>query len=282
MPVPEGGPVSLIGAEGGNAQTQGRDTALEGTGARFGHDKDRNAASRRPGSEKEGHAVSALAERLARSAMGALDSNELENARAVDFSHLDAESRAEVTEKLADAIERESAAHGNAPLPSLLDEVFRQDFIRHTESGAVISDEGAASEESAASHEQESAHKMAVNEETRDVLDTPRPQRSALTVQPGSAKLENTAAPGRTGQEMRLAPRSPAPAPVPVHPSHAQFAGSAQAPAPVQTGRGLEEAVREMLRPLLVQWLNDNMPRILENAIREEINIRGIFPKTES
>ena len=33
----------------------------------------------------------------------------------------------------------------------------------------------------------------------------------------------------------------------------------------------LEDTVREMLRPLLVQWLNDNMPRILNDALREEI-----------
>ena len=50
----------------------------------------------------------------------------------------------------------------------------------------------------------------------------------------------------------------------------------------LQGGRTLEDAVREMLRPLLVQWLNEHMPRILENAIREEISVRGIFPKSES
>jgi cell pole-organizing protein PopZ len=37
-----------------------------------------------------------------------------------------------------------------------------------------------------------------------------------------------------------------------------------------------------MLRPLLVQWLNDNMPRILENAIRDEIQTRGLLPKSDS
>jgi cell pole-organizing protein PopZ len=36
-----------------------------------------------------------------------------------------------------------------------------------------------------------------------------------------------------------------------------------------------------MLRPLLVQWLNEHMPRVLESAIREEIATRGILPKTE-
>ena len=56
--------------------------------------------------------------------------------------------------------------------------------------------------------------------------------------------------------------------------------GPAQPAIPTQASRTLEDAVREMLRPLLVQWLNDNMPRILENAIREEIAMRGLLPKS--
>ncbi len=58
----------------------------------------------------------------------------------------------------------------------------------------------------------------------------------------------------------------------------AQFRMTMQAPQ----GGPLETAVREMLRPLLVQWLNENMPRILENAIREEIAVRGLLPKSDS
>jgi hypothetical protein len=41
-------------------------------------------------------------------------------------------------------------------------------------------------------------------------------------------------------------------------------------------GLSLEESVREMLRPMLMDWLNQHMPRILENAIREEISARGL------
>jgi hypothetical protein len=39
----------------------------------------------------------------------------------------------------------------------------------------------------------------------------------------------------------------------------------------------LEETVREMLRPLLVQWLNENMPRIINDAIREEMVSVGLL-----
>ncbi len=55
----------------------------------------------------------------------------------------------------------------------------------------------------------------------------------------------------------------------------------AEAARPAASGPPLEDAVRDMLRPLLVQWLNDHMPRILESAIREEIATRGLLPKTE-
>ncbi len=76
---------------------------------------------------------------------------------------------------------------------------------------------------------------------------------------------------------------SAAPAPVAVQPlAQAQFMGAAQAPVSAQNGGPLEAAVREMLRPLLVQWLNENMPRILENAIRDEIAVRGLLPKSDS
>ncbi|MFT4080272.1 DUF2497 domain-containing protein [Rhodomicrobium sp.] len=78
--------------------------------------------------------------------------------------------------------------------------------------------------------------------------------------------------------------------PSPSYPSQALPAQQAhvQAPAPSQaaavppTATGpLEAAVREMLRPMLVQWLNENMPRILESAIRDEIAARGVFPKSD-
>jgi cell pole-organizing protein PopZ len=36
-----------------------------------------------------------------------------------------------------------------------------------------------------------------------------------------------------------------------------------------------------MLQPLLAQWLNEHMPRILDKAIRDEIATRGLLPKTE-
>jgi cell pole-organizing protein PopZ len=39
----------------------------------------------------------------------------------------------------------------------------------------------------------------------------------------------------------------------------------------VQNARTLEDLVREMLRPLLKAWLDDNLPRMVERLVRAEI-----------
>lgn len=40
----------------------------------------------------------------------------------------------------------------------------------------------------------------------------------------------------------------------------------------VSSGRTLEDSVKEMLRPMLREWLDDNMPRILEGAVKDEMS----------
>ena len=39
---------------------------------------------------------------------------------------------------------------------------------------------------------------------------------------------------------------------------------------------GLEDSIKEMIKPLIVQWLNENLPRIVERAVREEIADQGL------
>lgn len=65
------------------------------------------------------------------------------------------------------------------------------------------------------------------------------------------------------GAAPRPAPQAAAPAPAPA----AAPPPAAAATAPVRT---LEDAVAEMLRPMLQQWLTDNMPRIVEKALKIE------------
>ena len=40
---------------------------------------------------------------------------------------------------------------------------------------------------------------------------------------------------------------------------------------PPRESRTLEDLAREMLQPMLRQWLDDNLPRIVESAVREEV-----------
>jgi cell pole-organizing protein PopZ len=39
----------------------------------------------------------------------------------------------------------------------------------------------------------------------------------------------------------------------------------------IQNARTLEDLVREMLRPLLKGWLDDNLPGIVERIVRQEM-----------
>ncbi len=39
----------------------------------------------------------------------------------------------------------------------------------------------------------------------------------------------------------------------------------------VQNARTLEDLVREMLRPMLKSWLDDNLPGLVERLVRAEI-----------
>ena len=45
---------------------------------------------------------------------------------------------------------------------------------------------------------------------------------------------------------------------------------TASIPLPAQ-GRTLEDLTRELLRPLLKAWLDENLPRIVESKVAEEV-----------
>jgi cell pole-organizing protein PopZ len=54
--------------------------------------------------------------------------------------------------------------------------------------------------------------------------------------------------------------------------THATQMTEAEIMPPTPTGgRSLEDTVKDMLRPMLRQWLNENMPRIVEKVAREEM-----------
>jgi cell pole-organizing protein PopZ len=49
------------------------------------------------------------------------------------------------------------------------------------------------------------------------------------------------------------------------------FAALTGALAMPRDGRTLEDVVRELLRPLMKQWLDENLPRIVETAVQAEV-----------
>ncbi|HXR35089.1 MAG TPA: DUF2497 domain-containing protein, partial [Candidatus Binataceae bacterium] len=189
-----------------------------------------------------------------------LEASELESANHVDFEHLEAESKAEVTEKFADAIERESATLDTPSQSARLD--------------GVTGDLGNAEQPENPTGEYTAFETTAPASEMPAIPEAARAPKLEV-------KAEAAAEPQHQTESRRpAAHESPAQAaavrPAPANSSavqplaQAQFVGPAPAAVAAQAGRTLEDAVREMLRPLLVQWLNENMPRILENAIREE------------
>jgi cell pole-organizing protein PopZ len=48
---------------------------------------------------------------------------------------------------------------------------------------------------------------------------------------------------------------------------------------PLAGQKTLEDTIKEMLKPLLMQWLDENMPRIVNEALREEMAATGLLPR---
>ena len=259
MPIPERGPVSLIPDQ---TQTQVQETPDARQAARW-EEPDSDSDLPRSLGEKGEATVAAIAESLARSAIGAMNSDELETAGDVDFSKLGEEQKAEVTESFANAIQRENASHDKRPLPTLLDEVFRKDFVRQQ---TPIAEPAGDLSESDASDGDKGHGKKADEERFGSRWGVPA-MAAPVTASLPSAK------PVRNEPPARAAPEKP--------PVKAASPREAEPVRPAASRSPLEDAVRDMLQPLLAQWLNEHMPRILDKAIREEIATRGLLPKTE-
>jgi cell pole-organizing protein PopZ len=258
MPIPDHGPVSLIPDQ---TQTKIQETPDARQAAQW-EGPDSDADLPKGLGEKTEAAVAAIAERLARSAAGAMNSDELETAGDVDFSKIGEEQKAEVTETFANAIQTENASHDKRPLPTLLDEVFRKDFVRQQ---APIAEPAGDLSESGASDSDKDHSKKADEERFGSRWGVPA-MAAPVTASPQPAKPIRNESPARAAQEKP---------PVKAAPREAELVRPAASRSP------LEDAVRDMLQPLLAQWLNEHMPRILDKAIRDEIATRGLLPKTE-
>jgi cell pole-organizing protein PopZ len=38
--------------------------------------------------------------------------------------------------------------------------------------------------------------------------------------------------------------------------------------------KSLEDGFKELLRPMILQWLDENMPRLLDDAVQQEVRRR--------
>ncbi len=74
-------------------------------------------------------------------------------------------------------------------------------------------------------------------------------------------------------------PWEPAPAPFfeSERPAARKNGGSHGAPPLAASQKTLEDSVKDMLRPMLKQWLDENMSRVLTAALKEELGDRGQY-----
>jgi len=116
----------------------------------------------------------------------------------------------------------------------------------------------------------------------------PRPQRAAIPRPPALDEFDALTRPAEpapqfTASAPEPAPVAPAPqpqAPAPEAPrllspsTDAQLAtsfGALNTTVMLQESGVIEDSVKEMLRPMLKQWLDDNLPGIVERLVRQEI-----------
>jgi cell pole-organizing protein PopZ len=315
MPVSEHGPVPLFPTPPGSSQSEAPVAA--GADGRANAPAEIEVQAAQP--EGDGSAsVAVLAQSIARSAIGVLKARELEDATQVDFEHLDAGSKAEVAERFAAAIESVAQAVHDGQDEAFLTEVIDAQVFEPEPPQPTVKIAGTPAPATEAAGEVKAEVPVPMPEAPAEVAtwevtaEAPMPEAAARAEIPAPmpeaparaeapARMEAPAgagvcagpdaevqAPAQPVAAAVVKPETPAkpaaaPSPVAMQPlAQAQFMGAAQAPVSGQNGGPLEAAVRDMLRPLLVQWLNENMPRILENAIRDEIAVRGLLPKSDS
>lgn len=66
-----------------------------------------------------------------------------------------------------------------------------------------------------------------------------------------------------------------APTPIAPEPTPAAAAAPSAHTAPVALPAGMDDKVRDMLKPLIVEWLNEHLPRLVEKALHDEIAAHG-------
>ena len=128
-----------------------------------------------------------------------------------------------------------------------------------------------------------------IRDESSDILDLTESMASPMPEVPSPEAAAEMEPQFRTidgssdiGYEERVE-RTPVPPPQPEYPERGQLISGATSAAVdsafsalaqtvlVQNARTLEDLVREMLRPMLKSWLDDNLPGMVERLVRAEI-----------
>jgi uncharacterized protein len=130
------------------------------------------------------------------------------------------------------------------------------------------------------------APSTAVADQSSDILDltesmaAPMPQSSAVNLSPPSAASQFRTIDG--GSDVGFAETAETPAPPAPEQRGALISNATSAAVDsafsalaqtvlVQNARTLDDLVREMLRPMLKSWLDDNLPGLVERMVRAEI-----------
>lgn len=123
----------------------------------------------------------------------------------------------------------------------------------------------------------ERAHEEAPAESGEEVMAPPEPETPPAI----EAALEPLPEPVREPEPVRAQPVAPAQAAAPREESlisrraavtaASAFRELSAAAQPPRESRTLEDIARELLQPMLREWLDQNLPRIVENAVREEV-----------
>jgi cell pole-organizing protein PopZ len=99
---------------------------------------------------------------------------------------------------------------------------------------------------------------------------------------PKPADLAPTAkaAPAQPAPPAAVSAAAPTPAAMPPPKPAAAAPSASPVASPLPGGRTMDETVVELLRPLLRDWLDANMPRLIEPALKAEIEaLRGVMSK---
>jgi uncharacterized protein len=97
---------------------------------------------------------------------------------------------------------------------------------------------------------------------------------AAPTEQPRRSEVATAATPSRTPAEPARSKKGPEDRSIMSERSDSAVSGAFNALAHTilaQNARTLEDLVGEMLRPMLKEWLDDNLPSLVERLVREEI-----------